>query len=129
MGLGLAWLGALLLIGACQAQAPPASEPATEAELLARIRAEIGDARCAANADCRTLAIGERACGGPAAWWAWSIAVSRPDHLSAVATELAALQRQRHEKSGMRSTCEYFADPGALCRAQRCVTRTAANAD
>jgi len=123
----LAWLAGLLLLGACQAQpsggAGAGSGPAAEAALLARIRAEVGEARCSSHAQCRTLAIGEKACGGPASWLAWSSTQGRADRLQAWSAELATLQRERQARSGMASNCQYIPDPGAVCQAQRCVLR------
>ena len=121
-------LGAgLLLMTACQAQ--PGAASATEAALLARIRTEVGEARCSADSQCRTLAIGAKACGGPESWLAWSTATvpgaaGRAERLQAWSTELAAQQRQRQQASGMVSNCQYNADPGAVCQAQRCVLQT-----
>ena len=124
----------LALSSGCMAQLPPPSPgtPATalqadlrvEAALLARIHAEIGDARCTSDAQCRTLPIGAKACGGPEYWLAWSTSTGRADLLQRRAEELAALQRQRNERRGIQSTCQYNADPGAICQAQRCVLRT-----
>ena len=116
----------LLLVSACQAQ-PVA--PADEATLLARIRNEIGDARCSSDSQCRTLAIGHKACGGPQQWWAWSTTTARAEPLQAAADALAALQKQRAEASGMASNCLYVADPGAVCLAQRCLLRSSAAAN
>jgi hypothetical protein len=121
-------LGLSALAG-CQAQpfeASAASAADAEAALLARIRGEIGAARCDSDAQCRTLAIGEKACGGPEQWLAWSVTTGRAERLQAWAAELAALQRQRQQAAGMMSNCAYNADPGALCQAQRCVARSRA---
>ncbi|MBC7726717.1 MAG: hypothetical protein H7242_03750 [Microbacteriaceae bacterium] len=115
----------LLLVSACQAQ-PVA--PADEAALLAKLRTEIGDARCNSDAQCRSLAIGHKACGGPQQWWAWSTTTARLERLQPWADELAVLQKQRQEASSMVSNCLYVADPGAVCQAQRCVPRTSAAA-
>ena len=109
----------LLALGACQAQAP-----ATEQQLADRIRAEIGDAPCSSDAQCRTLAIGHKACGGPAAYWAWSTANARAEPLQDWARQLADLQRRSQARSGMASNCQLLTDPGARCVAQRCVLGT-----
>lgn len=125
-------LAALALAG-CQARpatSPPAATgvgegvPADEAALLARIRAEIGDARCSSDAQCRTLAVGHKPCGGPQQWWAWSTANARAEPLQRWAAELAALQQQRQQAEGRVSDCRYLPDPGAVCEAQRCVPST-----
>ena len=128
----------LVLSSGCVAQ-PPSNLPVapaialqadlqTEAALLAQIKTEIGDARCTSDAQCRTPPIGEKACGGPEYWLAWSTTSGRASQLQRWAEELAALQRQRNERSGIQSTCQYNADPGAMCQAQRCVPQAQGSA-
>ncbi len=124
------------LITACQAQTPPAAAranapeagqaqgAAAEAGLLEQIRAEVGQARCTDNAQCRSLGLGAKPCGGPASWLAWSVGGARAERLDAWSAELAMLQRQRQQASGMVSNCQYLADPGAVCQAGRCVLQS-----
>ena len=109
------------------AQPPP--EPATEAKVLALIRAEVGDAMCESDQQCKTLAVGEKDCGGPEYWLAWSTALGNAKVLQAKSMELAALQRRRNEASGARSNCRYMPDPGAICQAKRCALKTSNNAN
>jgi hypothetical protein len=109
------------LVASCQAQPLAGDALAAETSLLQRITAEVGEARCTATADCRTLAIGSKACGGPASWMAWSAATSDGDQLQAWAQALAQRQRLRAETEGMMSTCSVVPDPGARCDAGRCV--------
>jgi hypothetical protein len=110
--------GLAVLVAAC---ASASDRPATEAALLAAIEAEIGQAACAADAQCRTLPIGARACGGPERWLAWSDAASRGDRLTVLSDKLSAVVQARHERTGQMSTCVVVPDPGAVCRAGRCV--------
>ena len=127
------------LLTSCQAQSPvspsatqlstPQSAIEAEARLVARIRTAAADNRCAAQADCRTLPLGERSCGGPEAWLAFSTQTARGDRLQALASQLASAQRRRNESTGAQSTCQYLADPGAACVAQRCVLRTREGAE
>lgn len=130
-----AWAGmaaltlASVLAAACQAQSAPGGRMgsaggAQEAAVRARIEAEIGDARCTEDAQCRTLAVGVKACGGPQAWVAWSTAVSRAEPLQALAAELAQRQKVRNEVAGAVSDCSVLPDPGARCVAQRCTLRS-----
>ena len=118
-----AGLGVLLMLGACQAQTGGALAAGgkEEAALLARIQAAVGEAACNSDAQCRTLPIGEKACGGPERWMAWSSTSLQAAQLPGWAAELATLARQRNQRSGMASNCQYLPDPGAVCRAQRCV--------
>jgi hypothetical protein len=127
-----------VLVAACQAQplasgGPPQKAPAgggraAEAALLQRIEAEIGQAACSSGADCRTLAVGSKACGGPARWMAWSATASDGERLQAWAQDLAQRQRRREEAEGLMSTCSIVPDPGASCTAGRCTLARGASA-
>ena len=118
-----AGLGVLLMLGACQAQTGGASAAGghEESALLTRIQAAVGEAGCSSDAQCRSLPIGEKACGGPERWMAWSATSPKADLLPGWAAELATLARQRNQRSGMVSNCQYLPDPGAVCRARHCV--------
>jgi hypothetical protein len=82
---------------------------------LGELRQLIGDAACVSDAQCRTVAIGASACGGPAAYLAWS--TLRTD---AAAVRQAAERYTRRSavppRRGDASTCRVLADPGAVCR-------------
>lgn len=132
--LTLSWvLAGLLCAASCASPTPHGTSAtqtkalatglATEADLLTRITTAIGNAHCTADAHCRTLPLGEKACGGPVSWLPWSAAMSQAAQLDAWAEQLAALQRQRNARSGVMSNCQYVPDPGAMCQAQRCVLR------
>lgn len=110
--------GLVLLCSACAA-APDGQ--AGEAALLAAIEAEVGQAACTADAQCHTLPIGARACGGPERWMAWSSAPGRGERLTVLSDKLSALVQQRNERAGMASTCVVVPDPGAVCHGGRCV--------
>ncbi len=135
--LGL-YFASVLFFSGCQSQSQPAKptalpntaitaaadSPQADATLRQRIVTEIGTPQCASSAQCRTLALGAKACGGPQTWLAWSTSVSREDTLRALSDELAAVQRLHHAQSGMVSNCRYMADPGAVCQANQCVLQT-----
>jgi len=110
-----------VMMAACQAQPMAVSAAAAESALLQRIEAEVGLAACSSAAECRTLPIGSKACGGPARWIAWSSSASQEDRLQAWSQDLAQRQRQREAAEGRMSTCSVVPDPGAVCAAGRCV--------
>lgn len=115
----------VLGLAACGAAQPPVTVPPSAAagegaQLLVLIRAEIGDAACSADAQCRTLPIGARACGGPAAWWAWSTASADGAKLQTLAARLHAVEQERLLREGLLSTCIALPDSGAACVAGRC---------
>jgi hypothetical protein len=101
---------------AAGATTTPAAAPAQEsAALEAEVRRLVGSATCTADEQCRTLAFGAKACGGPQAYIAWSTLVTDAAALQAVADKHAARRRDELRKSGMVSDCALVVDPGATC--------------
>jgi len=125
----LAGLALLLASAACrsdppQVQTPPAAANRT-ADLLARIEAERGDAACDTASQCHSIAIGNKAYGGPERYMAWSSKANDGTRLRALVAEHAAARKADDAKSGMASTCSFVTDPGATCSAGHCVLRAA----
>ncbi|GAB2873142.1 hypothetical protein GCM10027277_48020 [Pseudoduganella ginsengisoli] len=92
---------------------------------LARLRALSAAAQCRQSADCRTVPVGVRACGGPASY----LAVAKSDEVAAqaLAQRHAEQRRQQMARSPEPpSTCEVIRDPGAQCVAGRCVAGNSA---
>jgi hypothetical protein len=114
-------------VAGCQAQSvqAPAVAASQAPDALARIQAHIGKAPCDTNAQCRTLPIGHRACGGPESWLAWSTVNGQADQLQRWSAELAAQQKQDQQRRGLMSTCQVQPDPGAVCVKKQCVLGTA----
>lgn len=79
------------------------------------IKRLIGDAACQKNSECSTVAIGRNACGGPAAFFAWSSMRTDEKKLDRALATLGA-QRNRTSGPGLdHSTCRILTDPGAQC--------------
>lgn len=81
-------------------------------------------AACTADAQCRSLGLGARPCGGPAGWRAYSTAALKPAaeaRLRRQAEQAAARQRQLQREEGRMGICQVLPDPGARCEAGRCV--------
>lgn len=102
---------ALAALHPAVAQAPPA-DPADALQALRRL---IGSAPCQQPGDCRTIAIGANACGGPARYLAWSSA-----HTDEAALHKAVAAYPADRLSSLRSgaglsTCQPVLDPGAYC--------------
>jgi hypothetical protein len=124
----LAGLALLLASSACRSDAPQAPAPTAAsrtADLLARIEAERGDAACDTNAQCHSIAVGSKACGGPERYMAWSSRNNDGTRLRALVAEHAAARKADDAKAGMASTCSFVTDPGATCAAGHCVLRAA----
>jgi hypothetical protein len=86
----------------------PVSSPLT-------IESLIGDAACDVDAQCRTIAVGAKACGGPQAYLAWSSKRTDGAKLKRVVDEQARAAKAEAEARGIMSDCSLVADPGAYC--------------
>jgi hypothetical protein len=114
----------LPVLGACAAPPAPttvlAAPVAASADLLRQIQTEIGDAACNSDAQCRTLAIGAKPCGGPESYLAWSTQRGRADRLERLATDYRQQREAENQREGRLSNCLFVIDPGAQCKASRC---------
>lgn len=117
---GSAWLLLVALAAAAPATAPASGgdgKPAAGSASLDGILALIGAARCEVDAQCRTLAIGHKACGGPEAYLAWSVSDTDAAALNRAAAAYAESRRTAQQASGRMSNCQFVTDPGASCAA------------
>jgi len=102
-----ALVAALALPAACAS--PPAGS-------LAAVTTLIGDAACSDDSQCRTVAIGAKACGGPEAYLAWSVLRTDAQALDAAAAAYNRARASEQAQSGRVSNCALVADPGASCQ-------------
>jgi len=84
-----------------------------------QVRQLIGDAVCTIDADCRTIAVGDKACGGPESYLAWSARQTDPQTLAAAAERYTSERKAQSRQSGMVSNCAFVTDPGARCEMAR----------
>lgn len=98
-----------------------AAPAAPGAPLLQQIEAAIGQAACDTSAQCKTVAIGHKACGGPESYLAYSTK-GNSAQVTSLAARYAAERKSANQKSGLISNCMMARDPGASCSAGRCVT-------
>ena len=94
---------------------------------LASVRAQLestlnGAASCSADTDCRSVAVGAKACGGPTGYRAYSGKTASPDSVDALAQKERDLSAQAARASHEVSPCFMLADPGARCEQSKCVT-------
>lgn len=106
-------------VASAAAQAAPAPAPA-KGDTLTRIRALVGTPACSSDAQCHTLALGAKACGGPSGYLAWSSAKTSEAELRALGDTLKEEQRSANAASGMMSNCSFVPDPGAICKTGIC---------
>lgn len=122
----------LLLLISCAACTTQAQDPVraqvkgemsidtAPAITLADIRRQIGTPACSDNAQCRSLPVGARACGGPQDYLPYSIQNSDANVLRALSERSYAESKAALAASGAVSTCMLKPDPGAVCVAGTC---------
>ncbi|MFL6677888.1 MAG: hypothetical protein ACJ8IK_06065 [Burkholderiaceae bacterium] len=81
---------------------------------------------CSADTECRTVAVGAKACGGPTGYRAYSGKTVSPDSVEALAQHERELAAAQARASHQVSPCFMLADPGARCVQNKCVTGRAA---
>lgn len=101
-------------------QAPPAAATGASGDTLAHIRALVGTPDCSSDAQCHTLALGARPCGGPESYLAWSSGKTQQAELQALGERYKEERRAANAADGRASTCQYMMDPGTVCRAGTC---------
>lgn len=126
----LALAAAAIALAACVHAVPataadPPARPAPAASSLsgegsgpalhAQVQRLIGRAACDSDAQCRTLPLGARACGGPDSYVAWSVLGTDQAALQRAAERYGQWQAQQQARSGTMSICMVETDPGAVC--------------
>lgn len=116
--------GCVLWVGLSACVPAPATEQALAAEpgqLLSAIVQLPGDVDCDTASQCFTVPVGEKACGGPQRWLAWSSKrISQAELRRLQAGQIDSTARLPR-RPGERSDCMVLPDPGAQCLAGRCV--------
>jgi len=87
------------------------------------IERAIGQAGAASLSECRLVGLGERPCGGPRAYVAYSLTETDSAHLASLVEVYNRLDRERNTREGLVSTCEMLARPEVALEGGQCVTR------
>ena len=115
-------LAAVLLSG-CSFGSPRYSQADYEREADAARRdleAAIGEARAADAGSCRMLSLGDRPCGGPAYFLAYSVTDGDSVQVATLAGRIAEIDRRANVALGLVSTCELRLPPPVELRGGRC---------
>jgi len=99
---------------------PPPSTPSVD-ESWQAVERQVGDAQCDVDSQCRTVPVGNKPCGGPERWLAWSAVVSDEAELHRSIDQYTFAQARLQRARGLVSNCAIVPDPGATCRAGHCV--------
>lgn len=106
--------------GASASASASGSDAAARPELIERLRALSASASCTSTAQCRTVPVGAKACGGPETYLA--VSESQLPEAARLAERHAEVRRAANAESGIASTCAVTPDPGAVCQAGICRT-------
>jgi hypothetical protein len=91
-------------------------------DIEARLDRMITDASsCTSDSECRSVAVGGKACGGPTGYRAYSARHADPKAVGELASQERELAQAAARASGRVSNCLMLADPGARCDQGRCV--------
>ena len=131
---GVALAASAAQISATKVPPPPVLAPVagTTAADLSSADAQLDAAltrasSCTADTECRSIAVGARACGGPTGYRAYSSQATPASGIEALAQHERELAAQAARESHEASPCFMLADPGAHCQQNKCVTGRAAN--
>jgi hypothetical protein len=101
------------------------STTAFAGDALHHLKAEIGNAQCIEDAQCHTVAVGAKSCGGPEFYLPWSSVVSKPEKIALFAKKYTEQRLQEIKQTGELSTCQLMPDPSAVCEQKHCVLKSA----
>lgn len=104
------WRGlvALLMTGCALAQS-------SSAQWRAALDRAVAEPNCQTDAQCRSLPLGHRACGGPEAYGVYSLQRGNEPEVLRLAQGYREARRAENQASGRVSTCIALPDPGARC--------------
>ncbi|MEQ3512565.1 hypothetical protein ABMY35_04200 [Pseudoalteromonas sp. BZB3] len=95
-------------------------------EALNSLRADISaiekNNECDSNAQCKVIAAGNRACGGPSHYMLYSTKTTTDETAKTVADKLTKYESLYNAQSGMQSICAMLTKPTTQCINNKCVT-------
>jgi hypothetical protein len=98
-------------------QAPQRTQQ-VPSELLTQLRSL--DRSCNTDAQCRTVPLGAKPCGGPEAYLPYSTSRNQEASVRDLAGRYSKERAAEHQRRGMAGDCMMVPDPGAVCRAGTC---------
>jgi len=104
-------------------QSLPVANQATRAELTKRyaeIKAMIGEAKASELQQCRKVAFGYKACGGPSSYLIYSVAGLDEALLLQKVAEYNALEQAESQRLGLISDCAVVSEPGLILEGGVC---------
>ncbi len=88
--------------------------------LSGEINTLVGDAQCGTALDCRSIATGDKPCGGPGSFMPYSILLTDPQQLAPKVEEFNKLAQTFNELDGSISDCTLVMPRPVACVESRC---------
>lgn len=89
------------------------------------ILTQVRDASCSSPSVCRTIALGEKACGGPRQYLIYSTSATDSARLAREVARYNEAERKRNRDEGRMSDCMAVVKPQVSCISGRCRAATA----
>jgi len=110
-----------LALAACDESANESADRARLDEMRAAILALVVDPVCADSADCRSIGLGRKPCGGPWEYVVYSVASVDSSELAAQVATYNQFNAELNLRYGWVSDCSVPPPPVVGCRNGRCV--------
>ena len=119
----------MLLFTACASASKQETIQAEQKAVYSSMNDMVADNSCSTAADCAVVAVGNKACGGPVSYMAYSMLIGddKITELKKLAERTKALDKQLNQLSGMMSTCVFHSEPALVCEDNRCATSYESN--
>jgi hypothetical protein len=79
------------------------------------------DSQCDNSAQCKVVAVGSRACGGPSSYLVYSNKTANEQAVEQLSKKITSLESQFNAENSMVSICQHLMAPGAQCVENKCV--------
>lgn len=86
-----------------------------------QLQALTADPQCDSSAQCKVLAVGSRACGGPSSYLVYSNKTANEQAVEQLSKKITSLESQFNAENSMVSICQHLMTPGAQCVENKCV--------
>lgn len=92
-------------------------------QLFQRLVRLTDDKQCDSDNQCEVLPVGNKPCGGPEQYMAYSTANTDQKLLQYTQERYSKLKSEQQKRLGMVSTCQILPKPTAVCQARQCVIK------
>lgn len=93
-------------------------------QLFQRLVRLTDDKQCQTDNQCEVLPVGNKPCGGPEQYMAYSTTATDQKLLQYTQERYSKLKTEQQKRLGVVSTCQILPKPTAICQAKQCVIKS-----